>query len=158
MRCSTFVFAFNCSSFSSAMKVAIQSRYQKPTAKSGSLYFWNETVMRPGYSDAEKADVYCRRVVVARAMTRKLSMDWTPHKCPPCVLKSKWALKWDSQNNVWTPHQRVDMDLANQIWELDVWKWKTNRISDGNSLSPSWRCELKRLLELHLWRCERASR
>ena len=139
------------------MKGAFQSRYQKPTAKSGSLYFWNETVMRPGNSDAEMADVYYRRVVVARAMTRKLSMDWTPHKCPPCVLKPKWALKLDSLNNVWTLHQRVDMDVAKKIWELDVWKWKAKRISDGNSLSPSWRCELKRLLELPSWRCELAT-
>ena len=118
------------------MKGAVQSCYQKPMPKSGSLYFYKGIRIRPGSSDAETADVYYQRVVVAKAMTRKLSMDWTPHKCPPppCVLKSKWALKWDSLNNVWTPHQRVDMDLAKKIWELDVWKWKGKRISDGSSL------------------------
>ena len=109
---------------------------QPPSIKRGSLYFYKGIQIQPGCSDAEAAEVYFRRVTVAKAMTRKLSMDWTPHKCPPppCVLKSKRALKWDSLNNVWTPHQRVDMDLAKKIWELDVWKWKCKRISDGSSL------------------------
>ena len=136
------------------MKGAFQSRYQKPKAKSSSVYFWNGTVMRLGNSDAEAANVYYRRVVVARAMRQKLSLDWTPHQCPPCVLKSKR----NYLNNVGTPHQRVDMDLVKTIWDLNIWKWRAKRFSDGNSLSPSWRCKLKRIFELPSWHCELASR
>ena len=119
------------------MKLA-PSILQPPSIKSGSLYFYKGIQIQPGSSDAEAAEVYFRRVTVAKAMTRKLSMHssctrWQRNP-KPCVLKSKRAVKWDSLNNVWTPHQRVDMDLAKKIWELDVWKWKCKRISDGSSL------------------------
>jgi hypothetical protein len=123
--------------FASTMKVA-PSILQKPSTKSGSLYFYRGVRLRPGSSDAEAAEVYYRRVVVARAMTRKLSMDWTPHS-PPCVLKSKWARKWDSLNNVWTPHQRVDMNLAKKIWHLNIWKWQAKRIAGGTSLIAAFK-------------------
>jgi hypothetical protein len=65
-------------------------------------------------------------------------MDWTPHS-PPCVLKSKWARKWDSLNNVWTPHQRVDMNLAKKIWHLNIWKWQAKRIAGGTSLIAAFK-------------------
>ena len=119
------------------MKLA-PSILQPPSIKSGSLYFYKGIQIQPGSSDAEAAEVYFRRVTVAKAMSRKLSMHssctrWQRNP-KPCVLKSKWAVKWDYLNNVWTPHQRVDMDLAKKIWEFDIWKRKGKRISDGSSL------------------------
>ena len=115
------------------MKLA-PSILQPPSIKSGSLYFYKGIQIQPGSSDAEAAEVYFRRVTVAKAMTRKLSMHssctrWQRNP-KPCVLKSKWAVKWDSLMSGPTPHQRVDMDLAKQIWDMDIWKWKCKRISE----------------------------
>ena len=141
-RCFTFVFALNSLSCFSKERCFPISSPEKPKAKSGSLYFWKGRVMRPGNSDAEVADVYYQRVVVAKAVTQKQSLDWTPHQPPPCVLKSRH----DSLNNVWTPHQRVDTEFAKNIWKLNIWEWRAKRISFGNSLSAPWRCGLARLL------------
>ena len=128
------------------MKMA-PSILQTPLPWSDSLYFYKGNQIQPNSSDAQAAEIYFRRVIVARAAIteqrtrwqRKLASDlasctrWQRNP-KPCVLKSKWAVKWDSLMSGPTPHQRVDMDLAKQIWELDVWKWKYKRISDGTSL------------------------
>ena len=129
------------SPFSSAMKVA-PSILHKPTTKSDSLYFYKGKVLRLGsQGDAEVAQaVYYQRLCSAKTMLRRQINDAASQRLRG--LKSTH----NSLNNVWTPHQRVDMELAKKIWHLDIWEWRAKRISCGNSLSPSWRCELARLL------------
>ena len=113
----------NSNFFSLPMKVA-PSILEPPLPWSGSLYFYKGNRIQPNSSDAEAAEIYFRRVIVARAATteartrwqRKLASDlasctrWQRNP-EPCVLKPKWKVKWDALQSKLTPHQCVDMDI-----------------------------------------------
>ena len=133
----------NSNFFSLPMKVA-PSILEPPLPWSGSLYFYKGNRIQPNSNDAEAAEIYFRRVIVARAATteartrwqRKLASDlasctrWQRNP-EPCVLKPNWKVKWDGLQSKLTPHQCVDMNRARTIWKLDVWKWQCKRISAG---------------------------
>ena len=135
------IFVF-CLFFSLPMKMAPCILLPPPTW-SGSLYYYKGGSIS-NRSDAETAEIYFRRVMVARAETTELRTKWQQqlasdlasctrwHRDPtPVVLKSKWKAKWDGLQSKLTPHQRVDMHLAKQIWSLNVWKRQGKRISAG---------------------------
>ena len=126
--------------FSLPMKMAPCILLPPPTW-SGSLYYYKGGIIS-NRSDAETANVYFRRVMVARAESTERRTKWqqklaselascTRWQRAPCVLKPEWQVKWDGLQSKLTPHQRVDMHLAKQIWNLNVWKWQCKRISAG---------------------------
>ena len=130
-RCFTFVFSAN----PSTMKVA-PSILQPPSIKSGSLYFYKGVQIQPGSKDPELAEVYFRRVTVARAATTEARTRWQQKvaselaSCTspePCVLKSKWKVKRAiSADNVLNNVESLRAKLRKQIaadksWKVKVW-------------------------------------
>ena len=79
------------------MKLA-PSILKPPSITSGSLYFYKGVRIQPGTKDPELAEVYFRRVTVARAATTEARTRWQQKVASetspePCVLKSKWKVK-----------------------------------------------------------------
>ena len=126
-RCFTFVFSAN----PSTMKVA-PSILQPPSIKSGSLYFYKGVQIQPGSKDPELAEVYFRRVTVARAATTEARTRWQQKvaselaSCTspePCVLKSKWK-RAISADNVLNNVESLRAKLRNKSLQTKVGKWK----------------------------------
>ena len=117
------------------MKLA-PSILQPPSIKSGSLYFYKGVRIQPGTKDPELAEVYFRRVTVARAATTEARTRWQQKvaselaSCTspePCVLKSKWK-RAISADNVLNNVESLRAKLRNKIaadksWKVKVWIW-----------------------------------
>ena len=126
-RCFTFVFSAN----PSTMKLA-PSILKPPSITSGSLYFYKGVRIQPGTKDPELAEVYFRRVTVARAAATQARTRWQQKVASetspePCVLKSKSKVKSAiSADNVLNNVESLRAKLRKQIaadksWKVKVW-------------------------------------
>jgi hypothetical protein len=96
------------------------------------LYFYKGVQIQPGSSDPELAEVYVRRVTVARAATTEARTRWQQQvaselaSCTspePCVLKSKWKVKRAiSADNVLNNVESLRAKLRNKSLQTKVGK------------------------------------
>ena len=113
------------------MKLA-PSILKPPSITSGSLYFYKGVRIQPGTKDPELAEVYFRRVTVARAAATQARTRWQQKVASetspePCVLKSKLKVKSaisadNVLNNVESLRAKLRKTIAaDKSWKVKVW-------------------------------------